>query len=191
MEKYKDRVISGICVDLKPISIEDAEKVFMMRNRSRNKYFFNQQGDLTLDNQIAWLENYAKRDNDIYWCVLKKDGTFIGTMRLYDIDTEKGSCEQGSFMIAEEYAKEAPYAIEVELLSLDFVFKTLNLKTVVNSDREDNKGMNSLSRKIGFVYSGKEEKNGVLFNRYNLSIDDYKRNRKKLSNVMDYWKNRG
>ena len=186
----ENKIIEGVSIDLKPVSLEMASQIFNMRNVNRNKYFFNQQMNLTLQDQEKWLQEYSKRENDIYWAIYDKQNVFIGTIRLYDIDYDKGTCEQGSFMIAEEYAKEGPYAIEAELISLDYAFNELNLKKIVNCDRYDNKKMNSLTKKIGFEFVDVVQISGVDFNRYELTYDNYEANRHKLATVIDYWRER-
>lgn len=188
--KNKEDVIEGVAIDFVPVTVEDAEDIFKMRNAYRNMYFFNQQRELNINDQREWLESYEKRNNDIYWAIYDKNKVFIGTIRLYNINFEDGTCEQGSFMIDEAHAKEGPYAIEAELLSLDFAFETLKLRKIINCDRHDNKKMNSLTKKIGFEFIDIVSINGVDFNRYYLSHDNYINKRYKLVRVLDYWKER-
>lgn len=188
--KNKEDVIEGITIDFVPVTVEDAENIFKMRNAYRNMYFFNQQRELNINDQREWLESYEKRNNDIYWAIYDKNKVFIGTIRLYNINFEDGTCEQGSFMIDEAHAKEGPYAIEAELLSLDFAFETLKLRKIINCDRHDNKKMNSLTKKIGFKFIDIVSINGIDFNRYYLSYENYLNKRYKLVQVLDYWKER-
>lgn len=101
--------------------------------------------------------NFRNRENDIYWCLYSKKNEFIGTVRIYDIDEEKSFCTQGSFMIGEEYSESVHFALEAEILSLDFVFNILKIKNAVNEDCCDNKVMNNLSKKLGFKLKKNKE----------------------------------
>jgi RimJ/RimL family protein N-acetyltransferase len=105
---YRDRKIKGRCIDFVPLDMKWAEQIVKMRNLKRSAYFFNQLTPLTIKDQQAWYEKYLERTDDIYWCILDKQGRFIGTVRLYNITSD--TAEHGSFMIDSEVAKEAPYA---------------------------------------------------------------------------------
>ncbi len=188
---YRGRIIEGKIIDLVPFSMADAQKVVEIRNRQKNKHFFNQTFELTVEDQARWFESYLSRTDDIYWCIYNKDNNFIGTIRVYDIDETEDICDQGSFIIDEDFAGGAPYAIEAELMSLDFIFEKLQISNVINEDKIDNKVMNNLSKRIGFVYKKDTENNGVACKYYLLSPEDYKKNRGKFQMVIDYWASRG
>ena len=158
-----------------------------MRNKDRNRYFLNQSYVLTVEGQKEWYEKYIERMNDIYWCIYSKSKQFIGTIRIYDIDENEDLCDQGSFMIDEEYAEEAPYAIEAELMSLDFVFDILKIGNVINEDRADNKVMNNLTKRLGFVFEKDIVINGIDYKYYLLNKERYNEKRQKFMDVVSYW----
>ncbi len=185
--EYREKKIEGKCIDLVPLTPNDAENIVNIRNEQKNRYFLNQKYELTVEGQKKWYESYLERDNDIYWCIYNKQGEFIGTVRVYDIDKDKDLCDQGSFMIDEEYAEGAPYALEAELLSLDFIFDILGINNVINEDRSDNKIMNNLSKKLGFVFKKNTIINDVEYHYYVLTLEDYKKNREKFARIIDYW----
>lgn len=187
---YRNKIIEGKIINLVPFSLADAENVVEIRNKEKNKYFLNQTYELTVDSQTKWYESYLSRFDDIYWCIYNKDNDFIGTIRVYDIDEEKDLCDQGSFMIDEEQAEGTPYALEAELLTLDFIFDELKISNVINEDRADNKVMNNLTKKLGFDYKKDTEINGVAYKYYLLNPESYKKNREKFQTVIDYWANR-
>ena len=91
-------------------------------------------------------------------------------------------------MIDTQYSMTAPFAIEGILLSLDFAFDVLGVKTIVNEDRTDNKNMNSLSRRFGFQFLRKSEIRGVIYNYYELHRENYKNN--EIVEVLDLWLSR-
>lgn len=188
--EFRKKEIEGICINLVPFTQVDAEKVVELRNRKKNRYFLNQVNRLTVEDQLDWYRSYQQRDNDIYWCVYNKVGQFIGTIRIYNINPEEDICEHGSFIIAEEFADEAPYAVETALLSLDFVFDVLKLQNVINVDRIDNKVMNSLTRKLGFTYKSNTKIGEIDYKYYILSCENYKQSREKFAQVVKYWETR-
>ncbi len=188
--KSRKKTITGKLIDLVPFSSSDAANVAAMRNRDRNTYFFNQSIQLTEEDQLAWYEKYLTRDDDIYWCIYTKDHDFIGTVRLYNVDADSDSCEHGSFMVDEEKAEGAPYAIEALLLSIDFAFDTLQVHKMINQDRVDNKVMNNLSKRLGFKQQKTTIINGAEYNYYLLLMEDYKSKRSAFAQIIDYWMER-
>lgn len=173
----RNNPIIGQCIDLVPINEDFLPEIVRLRNQEKSKYYLNQQMDLSLEMQRLWYENYLKRDNDIYWCAVTKDCRVVGTYRLYDITEDM--CEGGSFIIDESCTMGMPFALETYILSLETAFEVLDLVTVINTDRKDNKNMNSMSKKLGFVFEKEVEINGVVFNRYilkrkNSKIEKYK-----------------
>lgn len=187
IDEYRGKKLKGKCIDLVPFTPDDAKNVVEIRNRKKNRYFLNQTYELNVDHQKMWYETYLTRDNDIYWCVYNKRNEFVGTIRVYDIDEESDICDQGSFMIDEDQAEEAPYALEVEILTLDFIFDVLNIGNVINEPRKDNKVMNNLTKKLGFDFKKRTIINGVEYNYYLLNQNDYKKCRDKFVRVIDYW----
>lgn len=187
IKEYRNRIIEGKCINFVPLSEKDLENVVNLRNKDRNRYFLNQSYVLTVEGQKEWYEKYIERMNDIYWCIYSKSKQFIGTIRIYDIDENEDLCDQGSFMIDEEYAEEAPYAIEAELMSLDFVFDILKIGNVINEDRADNKVMNNLTKRLGFVFEKDIVINGIDYKYYLLNKERYNEKRQKFMDVVSYW----
>jgi RimJ/RimL family protein N-acetyltransferase len=190
IEESRKKSIQGKCIDLVPLSMKDISNVVQIRNREKNKYFLSQNYDLTEEGQKKWYESYLDRKNDIYWCIYNKENEFIGTIRIYDIDGENDICDQGSFMIYEEQAEGAPYALEAEILSLDFAFDILGIHNVINEDRSDNKVMNNLTRRLGFEYKKKTVIRDDEYNYYILTPDNYRKNREKFAEMINYWESR-
>lgn len=187
---YRNRRINGRFIDLVPFGEEWMEDFVRVRNAERNLYFFNQTYLLTIDSQREWYRNYLKRPDDIFWCILDKSGRFIGSVRLYDMDADASVLSHGSFMIDADVADEAPYALEAEILSLDFAFDTLHIRQVVNENRHDNKVMNSLSKKVGFEFIKDTSIGGVQYRYYLLSEDAYRKKRGKVDSIVAYWAGR-
>lgn len=185
-DNLKNVTLNGKIIDLVPFDKEYFESVVELRNRDLNRYFLNQDNILTIEQQENWFNSYLQRDNDIYWCIMDKKKRFVGTIRLYDI--EESICELGSLIVDDRLAKEGPYALEAQLLALNFCFEKLKVKQVINQDRIDNKVMNSLSKKLGYEYIRKVIIREIEYNYYLLLEDNFKK--KKIEDIIDYWSKR-
>lgn len=184
--RYREKDLPGKIVDLSPVMEKDLSSIVRMRNDPKMMYYLNQPQKITLESQKAWYGKYNERTNDLYWTIKDKNGLVIGTNRIYDITEDK--CVQGSLMIDTQYSRTAPFAVEGILLSLDFAFDILGVKTIVNEDRHDNKNMNSLSRRFGFQFLRETDIRGVAYNYYELQPDTYKRD--TVMEVLDLWLSR-
>ena len=187
---YRERRIEGDFVDLVPFTLVDADNVVAMRNREKNRHFLNQTCIITTASQARWYKSYLERVDDIYWSIYNKQNQFIGTVRIYDINEEKDICDQGSLIIDDDYAEGGLHAIEVEILTLDFVFDVLKIGNVINEDRADNKVMNSLTKKLGFKFVEDVKIGGVDYKYYLLNAEDYKEKREIFTQIIAYWKQR-
>ena len=189
MERKLDKNIrmDGVFCSLVPIGEKDLPLVVELRNKEKNKYFMNQQYDITLEMQKQWYCNYLKRENDIYWGIWNKTGCFIGTIRLYHMEGD--SCEEGSCIVDENYAKEAPYVVEAKYLITEYAFRDLRMRCMINIIRMDNKVMNSLAKQQGFQLIGVVDIGGVPYNRMIMYADRFARD--KIKKILDYWKERG
>lgn len=190
VRNYRGKIIKGEFIELHPINEAFFEDIVNLRNLEKNRYYLNQDSVLTVEMQRKWYNLYCQRNNDIYWCICNRQGDFIGTIRIYDINFEDGSCNQGSIMIDPRVASEAPYAVELELITLDFIFNELKMKSVINEDRIDNKIMNSLSKKVGFQFIRTIMIRDIEYNYYLLNVKEYLKKRDKLEYIVTQWTQR-
>ncbi len=185
VKKYKNESIIGQTIDLVPANEKFFENIVAIRNQDRSRYFLCQDFFLTFDMQRAWYSKYLERMDDIYWCVVDKQGGMVGTIRIYDIN--ENDCNQGSFIISEDKSMGMPYALETEILSLEFAFDVLHVNEVINEDRNDNKMMKSMSKKMGFKFDKVIDRDGVPYYKYILKREDSKVEKYKsiLKDFMD------
>lgn len=168
---YRQRSVTGGCIDLVPIQPKFLQPIVELRNQESTRYNLNQTYEITLEMQRAWYERYLQTTDDLYWCIVdKRTGDFVGTVRLYEITPD--ACRQGSFIIDERRCMGMPYALEAEILSLEFAFCVLGVQQVINDDRCDNVKMNAMSRKLGFRLTKTVEQRGVPYNYYALQRED-------------------
>ena len=186
--KTEGQIVKGKYVDLFPCAPDHGATIVKLRNQEKSRSNLNQVNASTIESQAAWYSGYMLRGDDIYWCVHNKNGRMIGTVRLYNIDSDGNCCNQGSFIIDEECAMNGPYALETEILTLDFCFDALCMAKILNDDKVENKNMNSISRRIGFQLIQEFERDGARYNLYELTKDTYKR--AALAKILAKWKDR-
>lgn len=188
VHQYRQKILHGFFIDLVPVSGEYAKDIVMLRNTNRVRYNMNQQSELTVEDQLAWISTYFSRDNDLYWCILDKNGEFLGTYRMYDIDFENKVAEVGSTIIVESRAKERPYMIESALLTYQVMFGGIGIEKIVAHTRSDNVKVRSINKHLGAVETGMTRIQGVDF--INTEVDRLHFAGEKLNNILMHWINR-
>jgi len=186
--KQENSIIKGFFIDLYPCKLEYGEEIIRLRNQERSRYNFNQLYVSTIELQHKWFVDYENRDNDIYWCINDKKGNIVGTVRLYNIEIDGSSCHQGSLVIDESLSLSGPYAVETEILTLNYCFDKLQVETIIIEIRADNNKMISISKRIGFSFLEKFVRDGANYNYYNLTKQSY--NKDYLENLLKSWTNR-
>ncbi len=187
VKEYRNKPIEGRTIDLVPLKEEFCGNIVELRNKKRNMYYLSQGEELSLQKQLEWYKKYQKRYDDIYWCILKKNGDFIGTVRLYDITGDEKILEYGRVMIDEEYASEAPYAKEAGILGLDFAFDNLRVDQVITTIREDNGRMTGFAKRFGFEFAHSFLLRDIPYKYYLLSEEVYKNKRSSTDKLIDLW----
>lgn len=177
VKEYRKKIIEGKCIDLVPVKKEHLSRIIELRNQDKSRYFLNQPQLLTLEMQKEWFDKYSARTNDIYWCIRNKEGVIVGTIRLYDITEE--SCSHGSFIIDETYTLGNPYALEAQIITLEFAFRELKVRKVINDNRIDNEKVCAISQKMGFHFEKEIEIHNIKYLHYvldekDLNTDKYK-----------------
>ena len=134
--------VKGICTQLKEVSLKYLNDIVCLRNDSKyNKYLF--QAELTVENQLKWMENNKLKGDNFNFVILDKDDSFKGTISIYDIQNERG--EFGRFI-----ATNSINAVEAEYLILKFSFEKLKLKSVFCQTNIDNSSVWQMHSKLGF-----------------------------------------
>jgi len=162
--------------------------IVRLRNQKNSLYYLNQGAAISVTQQEQWASAYHERDDDIYWCVVDKTKTIIGTIRLYDIAHNGSCCEIGSFIIDEKYAMVGAYALEAKLLAITFAFEKLQIERVLNKNRSDNKNMNSISKRLGSVLLKEFDLRGVPYKLFELRKEKFQKD--SLTRILNLWTKR-
>jgi len=180
--------IAGKYVCLLPCELKHSEFITQLRNQKKSRFYLNQSIESTIENQNIWFHKYYQSDDDIYWCIQNNYGILIGVIRLYNIIHDGSCCNQGSFIISDEYAMKEPFALEAIILSIDYAYNDLHINKIINDIRVENKKMISICKRVGFKFTNTIVNDGVEFNIYELTRSNYKRC--ELLQILDLWKNR-
>lgn len=185
-ELDKNTQLHGRFCSLVPIREQDLPAVIRLRNQEKNKYFLNQKQDITLEAQRDWFLEYQKRRDDLYLGIWSRKKEFAGTIRLYH--AQRDICEEGSCIVDEKLAKEAPYAAEAKYLLMQHAFLELGIRQIINQIRTDNKVMLSLAKQQGFRFVRDTDIGGVQYCYMILDAENF--DGERLKKILDYWADR-
>ena len=185
---YRHHILGGSFVDLVPVSEKYAKDIVNLRNTERVYHNLNQPYKLTEEMQLKWIDEYYKRDNDIYWCILDKNGVFIGTYRVYDIDFDTSVAEIGSTIIYEDRAKERPYMIEATLMVYHLAFDVLNIRKIIAHIRYDNEKVRSFDKRLGSHETDTIFLTGIAYITTELEKNNFEDD--KLERILSHWRRR-
>jgi len=128
---------------------DDAEFIFSLRkNEKLNKHISQVTGGPL--QQREWLTEYKKREElneEFYFIICRKDNNeLIGTVRIYDITTDKKFC-WGSWILNDNKTKSA--AIESAILVYKFCFEHCGFTSSYFQVDKQNIGVRSFHLKTG------------------------------------------
>lgn len=187
VKELRVRKKQGFFLTLIPYDDQYTYDVITFRNSERAKYFLNQSFNLTVDMQNRWGEEYFRRTNDVYWVIqCNETKKVVGTTALYDITPEQ--CEKGRLVVDENFASRKPYVLEAELMIIDIAFSELGVKQIVTCTRYDNKKMESINKRLGFVKFGERSIRGVIYNDFVLYRSHF--HRQSLEKTILHWHKR-
>lgn len=139
-------IITGYCFRLRPISLNDVDFILELRtNPNLNKYINYTSKNIQI--QIAWLQEYFKRNNDYYFVVENiKNNEKVGLIAVYNIDYTNLVAEWGRWVIKPNSLA----TIESVLLMYKFAFNILNLNQVYSKTCASNYKVVSFHDSIKF-----------------------------------------
>jgi len=159
-------VIHGMFVDLRSITLDDAEFSYNIRADKRNRDTVGQLAP-SLDAQKDFIRWQMQEPNDYYFVVLNKKGERIGLVGIYDIHGDIG--EYGREVNIGEPAER----MEVGIVMANFCVGILHLKKICFVIYENNKGniTNAKKRGANFIKMIKRKDHNALFFEQSLEIE--------------------
>ena len=184
LKKLNNQKIEGKIINLVPCQEKHLEFITNLRNKPNIKYFLSQKFDITVDMQIKWYQGYSKRINDLYYIIQDKNGKYLGTSSLYNIDFELNTAEKGRKIVDEKYVLGKPIALESDILILDLAFKKLELSSLFSIVKKDNIKVISMNERYGFYQTGEKIIRNESYLIFQLNRNDAY---KKYLKIIEHW----
>lgn len=171
-------IIRGNFVDLRSITLDDAEFSYNIRSDERNR---DTVGTLatSLDAQRKYIAWQMQEPNDYYFVVLNKRGERIGLIGVYDIHGDMGE-------VGREVNRGEPAEImEVGLLIDDFCREVLKLKKACCVVYLNNIHHISDVKKKGAKYIRTDVRGGNEALYFESDLFEENATKKKIANLID------
>jgi len=140
---------------LRQLSIDDQQDILALRSDPEvNKYLGRQITETTeaAINFINKVNDNFEKHNSFYWAITLTDTkTFVGTICLFDLSSEKNNCEIGYELMPKFQGQ----GIMKEALAvvIDYVFVTLKFNKILAYTHCDNHNSTNLLTNFNFVKS--------------------------------------
>lgn len=151
-------MIESKLIRLRAIEKEDLKQLRNWRNEPEIKKFTREYRELSMQNQLQWLDSLASDKNTIMFAVETKKGKLVGCTGLTYIDW-KNSRAEVSIYIGDKNYKGKGYGTDTLKTLIKYGFEELNLHLLFGEIFEYNKANIGLFEKCGF------KKDGVLRHR--------------------------
>lgn len=137
--------IEGNLYGLRPVCKEDAQFILTLRtDTALNRYLHSTSS--SIKNQLQWIEDYFKRDNDFYFVVEElTHKTPQGLISLYDVDNDTCSGEWGRWLLLQGSLA----SVESALLIYRFGFEALKLEEIYCRTVSENRSVVSFHDSCG------------------------------------------
>lgn len=114
-------------VILRPLKLEDAETLRVLRNQNRDKFVST--AEITAEAQSAWYSRYLERAGDYMFSVYdQRSSQWVGAVGIYDVDVKTGLAEFGRLLIGREFIPERGLGTDATRAACKFAFDQLGLK---------------------------------------------------------------
>lgn len=144
--------LTGQFVDLRPLTVSDAELTFAWRQGARAVLL--NQGAQTAEQQARWIA--GRPGNEYNFIIETKQHRPIGMLSLTAIDAVNRVAEPGRFLIGDEVAARGlPAAAEAMKLLYKLAFDRLHLRRVWGVIAADNNRMIKWQTYLGMVEEGR------------------------------------
>lgn len=160
-------------MQLRAVEKEDLKQLRDWRNAPEIKKFTREYRELSMQNQLQWLESLAKDKNTIMFAVETKDEKLIGCTGLTYIDWKNHNAEI-SIYIGDKKYREKGHGTDIMKTLMNYAFDELNLHMLFGEIFEYNKANVRLFEKCGFkkdgVFRDRLYRDGKYWNSFIYSI---------------------
>lgn len=147
--------IEGKQIYLRPITMEDTERIISWRNEERVRRNFIYQKLFTRESHENWMRTKVAAGEVVQFIICEKEGDRpVGSVYFRDIDKEHKKAEYGIF-IGEADAMGKGIGSETALLAVEYARTKLRLHKMILRVFADNVAAVKSYRKAGFVQEGR------------------------------------
>lgn len=166
--------LKGTYVNLREVTLEDAEFILMLRCDEKKSRFLHKTEN-NLEKQIEYLKKYFEKDDEWYFIIERKSGERIGTIRIYDLRPD--SFCSGSWIMIDGVS--TAECFESTYITYKYGFKILGFEKQHIDVRKENKGVLKFHKTLGAVPTGETE----LSYLFEYRKDDYMKKAKLMCNA--------
>lgn len=149
---HKVKRLIGRTLVLRNATTDDAAFILSLRTDSRKSQYLSSTVP-ELERQIAWLDGYASKTDQVYFIIESQAGEKLGTVRLYD--PQGDSFCWGSWIVTDGAPQSA--AIESALMVYAFAIDHLGFKQSHFDVRKKNEGVWRFHERFGAQRVGETE----------------------------------
>lgn len=154
MDASRENRLIGLQIYLRPITMEDTDRIVAWRNSERVRRNFIYQALFTRESHESWMRNQVARGEVIQFIICEKEsGRAVGSVYFRDIDSLNKKAEYGIF-IGEADAAGRGIGSEAAQLAVDYARDVMKLHKLMLRVFADNVGAVKSYQKAGFVQEG-------------------------------------
>lgn len=136
-------------VILKPLSINDIQKLRIWRNNPENTKYLRQIPYITEEMQITWFKKYLENNDEYCFAIFSKElNKVVGSVSLYNFTNNQA--ELGKLLIGDHEAHGKKIGYNAVVAARNLAINKLHLKKVILHVYKDNKGAFKIYKSAGF-----------------------------------------
>ncbi len=153
--RFLDKAMQDV-IYLRPMTVEDTDRIVTWRNRDFVRRNFIYQEPFTREGHLSWIRNQVETGRVVQFMICLPDDRAIGSVYFRDIDRQEGVAEYGIF-IGEEDALDRGYGTAAARLALNYAFGDLQLRTIFLRFLADNIAARKSYEHVGFRMKDRKE----------------------------------
>lgn len=174
----EDFILDSLGLSVRLVNESDVDYILSLRTDKHLTRFIHQT-DSNRDNQIEWVRNYKKREEEgrEYYFIYFLDGKPVGLNRIYNIFEYYGTI--GSWIC--NPGNEPEVSLATYVLMFDLMFDYIKLDITIFDVRKVNKHVWKLHKMLGALSVGESE----IDYYFTLNKETYYNNRQNIINLFN------
>jgi len=166
-KNYKSKIIHGEKIILRPLLAKDLVSCLKwLKDPEVNKYLKQNYDNLTIEQELQWLDFIQKSNNDIVFAIIiENNKKYIGNCGLHKINWLEKNCEFG-IVLGEKICWNKGYGSDATRATLKFAIEDLMLSRVKLHVFEYNIRAKKVYENCGFKFIKTLKNKHFYDNRY-------------------------